>query len=87
MDLIEQRSLNWNSELFDKVFIDFADIDIGVLIKNHKLITAFSENNVLLMTLCMKNLINWYLPMWYVALDLALLWISICSLYNSKECF
>ena len=52
MDLIEQISLNWNSELVDKVFIDFADMDIGVPIKNHKLITASSENIVPLMTSC-----------------------------------
>ena len=55
MDLIKQSSLNWNSELFDKVFIDFADMDIGVPIKNHKLITAFSENIVPLMTPCMNK--------------------------------
>ena len=54
MDLIEQSSLNWNSELFDKVFIDFAYMDIGEPIKSHKLITSFRENIELLMTSCMK---------------------------------
>ena len=46
MDLIEQSSLGWNSELFDKVFIDFPDMDIGEPIKYHKLINTLSKYNI-----------------------------------------
>ena len=39
MDLIEQSSLKWNFELFDKVLIDFTDMEIEYPINNHKLIS------------------------------------------------
>ena len=70
MDLIEQSSLNWNYELFDKVFIDFADMDIGEPIKNHKFIINISENIVLFITSCMAKLFNLNPPICHLKLSL-----------------